>query len=153
MTKLPLALLGGALLLASLLSAQSIDNNPSCVQDEEGVFILAEKMPGYSKGEKELFMDLLSHDFWPEMDLSCWFHKVQIHFVVAPDGQVSDLQVELAGQVECSDEARLSELKGELHQKLLKSLQQMWPWIPGECDGVRVPVRVKFPLHVHLSFR
>jgi len=110
------------------------DESPSYIQDSQQVdtdqrpFILADQMPEFPGGKNALAKYLQSRLKYPAEAKSKQIEgSVQVRFVVEADGSVSRAEIVKGIGYGCDEEA-------------LRLISQMPDWIPGENEGVRVPV-------------
>ena len=108
------------------------------VVEDEGVFQNVDKKPEFPGGQTALERFIKNHLRHPvsvrEGDLN---GRVVCEFVVNKDGSVSDIEVVRSNYPTMNDE-------------VVRMLQEMPRWEPGELNGESVRVRYTLPVQFHL---
>lgn len=98
--------------------------------DEEPIFTVVEQNPTYPGGISELLSFIDSNLKYPKSAVN---NKVNVSFVVEPDGSLSNIGIEGS-----SNE--------ELTSAIINMVKKMPKWNPGKQRGKAVPVKVAFPV-------
>lgn len=102
-------------------------------------FEVAEVMPGYPGGDKELMKFLSDNLKYPVVDMEQGTQgRVVLRFVVGIDGNISDVQVVRSLSPTCDKEA-------------IRVVKAMPKWIPGRQNGKPVPVYFSLPVRFKLE--
>ena len=103
-------------------------------------YILTDQMPTYTEGFENLKKTINKNLKWPGARC-CLDGAVYVSFVVEPDGRLTNRKVAkgLSNQPVC-----------DADREALRVLTFLDGWIPGECDGKRVPVEVIIPIKFSL---
>lgn len=98
--------------------------------DEEPIFTVVEQNPTYPGGNSELLSFIDSNLKYPKSAVN---NKINVSFVVEPDGSLSNIGIEGS-----SNE--------ELTSAIINMVKKMPKWNPGKQRGKAVPVKVAFPV-------
>ena len=110
-----------------------IENEPEEEQADE-VFSIVEEMPSFPGGNAKFYEFIAKNLKYPRRALKANVEgKVVVRFVVAEDGDVSDVEVLKGIGYDCDEEA-------------IRVLNTSPNWIPGKQRGRNVKVRVMVPL-------
>ncbi len=102
-------------------------------------FTVAEVMPGYPGGEKELMKFLNENIKYPAVDQENGTQGLAVlRFVVGADGSISDIKVMRSISPTCDAEA-------------IRVVKLMKKWIPGRQNGKPVPVFYQLPVRFRLE--
>jgi periplasmic protein TonB len=103
--------------------------------DEEQIFVVVEKMPGFGGGDSNAFREYIARNLrYPEVAAENGIQgRVFVQFVVEADGRVSNVQV-----VRGVDPA--------LDREAIRVVQGSPRWTPGEQRGKPVRVSFTFPI-------
>ena len=119
------------------LSGQIIDttsvvySNIDHVFDSEGIYLTADKMPEFNEGNEEVYsfvQENMGRTYLNREEKSRSF----ISFIIDKNGCVKDVQV-----VKGKDE--------RLNRSIVRVVERMPSWKPGEIAGEKVEVRLTFP--------
>jgi protein TonB len=106
---------------------------------KEEIFQHAEQMPRFPSGEAELLKWLSDNIVYPTIASEQGIQgRVNLRFVVRPDGSIDDVQVIKSLEPSCDREA-------------IRAVKKMPKWIPGRQNGN--PVSVYFHLPVQFKLR
>jgi protein TonB len=98
------------------------------------VYTYVDKMPEYAGGNSAVLKFLVENFKYPKQEE---FHaSFQIEFVIDSDGKL------IGQRIKNKTTSNLTSAEKEL----LKVLDKMPKWQPGECHGKKVPVQTFFPL-------
>lgn len=112
--------------------SEAAKNKPEAVVDRPLVY--AEKMPTFPGGEKARNAYLKKHLKYPTEALNSKTQgQVIVQFVIETDGRISSPKILKGIGSGCDEEA-------------LRIVSQMPNWIPGESNGLRVPVYQSIPI-------
>lgn len=102
-------------------------------------FEVAEVMPTFPGGEKELMKFLYDNLKYPVVDMEQGTQgRVTLRFVVGVDGSISDVEVQRSLSPTCDKEA-------------VRVVKAMPKWIPGRQNGKPVPVYFSLPVRFKLE--
>lgn len=102
---------------------------------KKNVCIVVDKEPTYSGGPKAC-EDFIRHNFkYPKGD--DFQATFKLEFIIDADGTLIGERIRNKSKIDWT----------ETEKELLKVLHKMPKWIPGECFGKKVPVKVIFPLY------
>ena len=103
-------------------------------EEVDEVFSVVEEMPVFPGGNNEFYEYVAKNLKYPRKALKAQVEgKVIVRFVVAEDGDVSDIEILKGIGYDCDEEA-------------IRVLESSPKWIPGKQQGKNVKVRVMVPL-------
>ncbi|MCI4669917.1 MAG: TonB family protein [Bacteroidia bacterium] len=112
--------------------SEAATNKPEAVVDRPLVY--AEKMPSFPGGLKSLNSYLKKHIRYPSEAIKAKTQgQVIVQFVIETDGSISAPKILKGIGSGCDEEA-------------LRIVNQMPNWVPGESNGLRVPVYQSIPI-------
>jgi hypothetical protein len=137
------------------LFSQEIEEEYKYIMDtlnNRKIYLTVEKHPKCSIRDDSLLRYIAENNYWPQMDTSCWFHRIYLMFIIEPSGKISNVDVQIVGTIFCDNDQQVEKFRQELKENLTKVMKGLPDWIPGEIRGKPVPVRLMIPIHVSLRF-
>ncbi|MDL2223359.1 energy transducer TonB [Bacteroidales bacterium OttesenSCG-928-M11] len=103
------------------------------------VFSHVNIMPSFPGGDTSLKQWLQTNLEYPTSAMEfCIEGKVEVRFIVNPDGSISNAQIKRG-------------LTPDLDKEALRLINQMPDWVPGLLDGTSVPVWYSLPIIFQLN--
>jgi protein TonB len=121
------------------IAAPIAKENAKITEDENKIFMIAEKMPQFPGGEQEMMKFIAENLKYPGKAQEAGVSgKVVVNFVVGRDGKITQIKVIRGIGMGCDEEA-------------IRVLQKMPAWTPGLMGGKAVPVYFTFPIQFRLN--
>jgi protein TonB len=106
---------------------------------KEEIFYVVEQMPSFPGGETELIKWLKDNIQYPTIATEQGIQgRVNVRFVVRPDGSIDDVQITKSLEPSCDKEA-------------VRAVKKMPKWIPGKQNGNPVSVYYNLPVVFRLQ--
>ena len=123
---------------AAVYSGEVIFADPE-PEPEPEIFEFVEVMPSFPGGDIALIEYITENVVYPPFAMDMEIEgRVVIEFVVEPDGSITHVEVARGIGGGCDEEA-------------LRVVENMPNWIPGEQNGVRLPVRYAIPINFNIA--
>jgi hypothetical protein len=99
-----------AIMISSNLFSQEIDEDYKFIMDtinNRKIYLSVEKHPECSIREDSLLGYIAKNNYWPQMDTSCWFHRIYLKFIIEPSGKISNVDVQIVGAIICDNDIQV----------------------------------------------
>ncbi len=124
---------------ADAVDIADLKENKVVVAEVEKPFQVAEVMPSFPGGDKELMSYLSKNLKYPVIAAEQGIQgRVVLRFVVGKDGEISNIEVVRSLESSCDKEA-------------IRVVKSMPRWIPGKQNGKSVPVYFSLPVRFQLQ--
>lgn len=131
-----------AYILFSCKTSESIVSTQNACQAtydtaiQEKVYSFVSKMPEYLGGNVALIKFIAENFTYPQQDYFQAFFLLE--FIIDSDGKPINIGIKGKSDIELT----------KAEKELIKVLNKMPKWQPGECNGKKVPVRIFLPLNL-----
>jgi len=110
------------------------------------VYVYAQKEPEFIEvGGVDLHNFILENIVYPEMSKeskdSNEFAIIWVELIVVVDGNIFGVRIK----------NKIPELYTPMEKRIIGVVESMADWTPGECDGVRIPVKVDLPIYINVN--